>query len=521
MGSNVESTPLLPEQLNVASYFLDENISQGRGERVAIYYKNKSYTYNDIVNLTNRVGNVLKELSVEIENRVYMVLNDSPEYVATYYGTMKIGAQIAPSYTMLPAATYGREINIARAKVVVTDSTHIDVLREATKGSKYPKAFLVLGTSPSNLRKGEYDFYSMVGDADEKLEAEPTHGDDSALFGFSGGTTGQGKALCARHRHMVFAYESFQQIMHYTKDDVVLSIPKMSFGYGRTGTIMFPFREGAAGVLFPERTTTEKIFELVEQYRPTILIQVPTMMRKMLETPKEKRSDLSCVRLCTCAAETLSAELYFEWRRNFGCEVIDCLGSAEMFYNFICNRPGEVVPGSVGKPMPGYEAKIVDDEGRELPDGEVGVLTVKGGSSFSEYYHDPERTRDAVRGEWIYTRDLLRRDKEGNFWFAGRKDQLLKVSGYFVSPLEIEKCIETHPDVLECAVVVVKDADGVNKTKAFVVLKDSVTPSQLAPDEIKKYTKERLSHYASPKFVELVSKLPRTRTGKIDRAQLT
>lgn len=520
MDDETKKNTVIPEQLNMASYFLDHNIAQGRGGRVAVYWCNQRFTYNDIFALANKVGNVLKELGVEIENRVYLVLQDSPELVASFYGTMKIGAAPNVAYTYLSPSDYEYEINLIRPKVIVADSTCIDRLREATKETKYSKTFLVLGQAPSELRKGEHDFYGMVKLADEHLETEATHKDDVASFLYTGGTTGHSKLVPIFHNTLVRSFDSCQQVLHYTEDDVILPIPKLFFGYARTGTIVHPFRVGAAAVLSPERTTPEKIFELIEQHRPTILINVPTMMRKMLQTPKEQRTDLSCIRLCTSGGEALSPQLYHEWRENFGCEVLDMLGSAEMGYAYILGRPGEVVPGSVGKLLPGYEAKIADDEGRELPDGEIGVLMVKGPTSGLYYWHEHEKSKQTFRGEWVYTTDLFKRDGKGNYWFCGREDDLLKVSGIFISPLEIEKCIQAHPDVTDCAVVGVKDVDGLDKTKSFVVLRKGVAPSESMADEIRKYTKEKLSPYKFPRFVEFIDELPKSASGKVDRLKL-
>jgi benzoate-CoA ligase family protein len=360
----------------------------------------------------------------------------------------------------------------------------------------------------------------MLQRADQHLEPEPTHRDDIAIWGFSGGTTGVRKIIPHRHYNLVFAYEAYNHILNYTKDDVILPVPKLFFGYGRTGSILFPFRVGAGAVLFPERATPQKIFELVKKYRPSILINVPTMMRNMLQTPKEDRVDMSCIRLCTSAGEALSAELYHEWRQNFACEVLDGIGAGETFYNFTLNIPGKVVPGSVGKPLPGYQVKIIDENRNELPDGEVGILAIKGGSTATYYLRNYEKTQKTFRGEWVHMEDLFSKDKEGNLYFFGRKDDLLKVSGYFISPLEIEECISTHPDVAACAVVGVKDSDGLDKTKAFIVMREGMVASESMADQIREYTKRKLSSYKYPRFIEFINELPLTRTGKIDRRGL-
>lgn len=510
----------IPEHLNTTSFFLDENIVQGRGNRVAIYFRDETYTYDDLSRLTNRVGNVLKELGVEIENRVYISLEDSPEFVASYYAVQKIGASAIAAYTYLSPSDFEYEINLLKPKVIVADSSSIGAIREATQGSPYPKAFLILGVSPNQLRKREYEFKTLVNHASSQLEAERTHRDDYARWGFTGGSTGHPKAIPVPHSNLVYSFFSIQQIMNYTQADIILPVPKMFFGYGRTGSIVLPFRVGAAAILFPERTTEKKIFELVARHKPTILIQVPTLMRRMLQVPQEERADLSGIRLCTSGGETLSPELYREWRRHFGCEVINVLGSAEMGYIYLSNRPGEVVPGSVGKPVPGYEAKVVDEQGRELPRGEIGVLMAKGPTSAFFYWHEPEKSRQTFRGEWVYTGDLFKKDEEGNFWFIGRADDLLKVSGIWLSPMEIERCIQAHADVVDCAVVGIKDADGLDLPKAFVILREGLVPSQEKADELKKYAKEHLSPYKFPRQVEFLSDLPKNPAGKVDKAEL-
>ncbi len=505
--------------LNVASYFLDENIKQGRGERIAIYCKDQSYSYNDIFHLTNRVGNTLKNMGVEPENRVYLVLNDSPEFVAGFYGTIKIGAVATYAYTFLKPKDYEGELNLIRPKVVITDESAIENLREAATNSRYPNSFLVLGKPASELREKEFDFKTMIRDSSEELEPEATSEDDIALWKFSGGTTGLRKAVPHRHYHTVFAYESYNQIINYQQDDKVLSVPKMFFGYGRDSTIVFPFRVGASAVLFPERFTPEKLFELIVKHRPTILVQVPTAMRSILEILKDSPQDFSSIRLCLSAGEALSAELYNEWKQNTGCDVLDGIGSAEMYWIYISNRPNDIRSGTLGKVVPGYEAKIVDEDGNELPDGEVAILAAKGESSGIEYYHLREKSQRTFRGQLVYTDDLFSKDEEGYFRFEGRRDDLIKVSGIFVSPFEIEKCIETHHEVAECAVIGIEDDDGLVKSKAFVVLQEGITPSEVKGDNIRKFCKEKLSPYKFPRYVEFVEELPKTGLGKVDRAR--
>ena len=520
MAKNWKNSIVPSDQLNMASYFLDYNISEGRGERIAVYYRDTSYSYNDIYCLTNQVGNFLKEIGVEPENRVYLVLSDSPEFVAGFYGTIKIGGVATYAYTFLTPNEYEKELNFIKPKVVITDDSAIENIRKAAKKSRYPKVILVVGGSGIDLKTNEYGFRAVVKESSTELEPEPTSKDDIALWKFSGGTTGLRKAVPHRHYDSVYAFESYNEIIRYHQDDIVLSVPKMFFGYGRDGAMVFPFRVGAAAILYPERFTTELLFELIQRHRPTILIQVPTAMRKILRTPKDKWPDFSSIRLCTSAGEALSAELCNEWKKSTGCEVLDGIGSAEMYYVYVSNRLNDIMPGTLGKVAPGYEAKIVDEEGNELPDGEIGILAAKGESGGTEYYKLREKSQETFLGPWVFTDDLFSKDEDGYFRFEGRRDDLLKVSGVFVSPLEIENCIESHTDVAECCVVGIADEDGLIKSKAFVVLKKGIAPSDEKADGIVRYCKKNLSPYKFPRFVEFLEELPKTGLGKIDRRQL-
>lgn len=505
------------ENYNNTSYFLDENIRKGRGDRVALYYQDNETTYHKLVELTNKIGNALKDIGVEIENRVYLALHDSPEFVASFYAVQKIGAGVIIGYTHLSVKDYKYQINLLRPKVIIADASCIKLLRAATKDCKYPKAYLFFGANPSELGEGEFDFLTMVEKASDRLTADLTHKDDYARWGFTGGSTGQPKVIPAPHSGLIYNFKAIQEIMNYTREDIILPVPKMYFGYGRTGTIIHPFRVGAAGILSPERTTVEKFFELVTKHQPTILILVPTLMRKLLQTPKEERADFSCVRLCTSAGEALSSELYSEWKNQFGCEVIDMLGSAEMGYVYLSNRRGAVVPGSVGKPLAGYHAKIVDENGQELPAGEAGVLMAKGPSSNLFYWHDHEKSKHTFRGEWVYTGDIFKEDPDGNFYFIGRSDDLVKVSGIWISPLEIESCIQGHPKVEDCAVVAIMDEDNLYQIKAYVVLANGINADRKIAKEIKDFTKKRLAPYKFSRFIDFMDELPTLETGKINR----
>ncbi len=516
-----EKSLILPEQINMASYFLDDNISAGRGEKAAVYYRGETYTFRDMCALTNRIGNVLKELDVEPENRVLLVLQDSPEWIAAWFAGIKIGGVATAAYTYLQPSEYEYYISYVRPKVIVADHTTLDRVRHAVRSARHLKAILVAGEPPSALEKGEYNLYDMIESAADHLEAEPTHKDDIALWNFSGGTTGKPKAVPHMHHDPIVAQESFQQIIRYTKDDIILNVPKFFFQYARDGGLFVPFRAGAALVTFPERTTPELVFQLIDKYKPTTLVNVPTMMRAMLQTPPEKHTDMSSLRVCIAGGESLSAQLYNEWMETFGVEVTEVIGSAESTMSYILNRPGEKVPGSTGRAAPFVRAKIVDDEGRELPKGQPGLLMIQTDSSGLCYYRDHEKSKRTFLGhDWINTGDLFREDEKGNLYYVGREGETIKVSGVWVSLLEIETRLQEHPSVRECVVIGVKDSDGLVKSKAFVALHNGFEASEQMADELKRFCKDKLAAHKYPRLIEFLPELPKTGQGKIAKHKL-
>lgn len=512
----------IPEQLNLTTYFLEENLTKGRGNKVAIYYQDESYTFNDLCTLTNRIGNILKELGVGLEDRVLLVLQDSPEWAASWFAIMKIGGVATHAYTYLQPGGYEDFVNLIRPKVVVVDDTTLDGVREGVKRTRYSPALLVAGKSPLTLGKGECNLNNMVKSAGDYLETEPTSKDDIALWNFSGGTTGKPKAVPHMHHDGVIGCESWQYIVHNSKDDVVLNVPKLFFHYAHDLGMNFAFRAGAAVVLFPERSRASLIFKLVEKHKVTILVNVPTMMRAMLQTPEQERSDLSSLRLCYSAGEALSPQLYQEWMETFGVKIVNNIGSAESYMAYLIQRPGDRAPaGSAGSVAPLLETRIVDKEGNEVPKGETGVLWIHTDTAGQCYVREHDKSKRTFLGnDWINTDDLFREDENGYFWYSGRADEMVKISGVYVSLLEMESCLQIHPAVKECGVLGLEDSDGLVKSKAFVALNKGSEASERMADELKTFCKEKLASYKSPKLIEFLSELPKTGQGKIDKRQL-
>jgi len=502
----------LPRFVNLASHFVDRNVELGRGGRAALITDDGFTTYADLAGLVNRCGHVLRSLGVSQGDRVLRALSDGVEFVATWYGAQKIGAVTAEVYTFLPVKDHAYALRYTGARVVVVDAVTIDAVREAASGQQ------VLAVGPVELRPGEHSFDALVAQAPDDLDAAPTARDDVAIWKFTTGSTGAPKA-CVHpvHSPLLSADWYASGILGMTDGDVVLPVPKLFFGYARDLAALFPFGVGAAGVVFPERSTPERLFELIARHRPTILVNVPTMMSAMVNHPTAAEQDLGCLRLCTSAGEALPAELARRWHDTFGIEVVDGIGSSEAYHIYISTRPGEPRPGSLGRVVPGYTARVVDAaDGLDLPDGEVGVLEISGDTVALGYHDAPEKSAATFSGRTVRSGDLFSRDADGFHYYRGRVDDLLKVGGVWVAPGEIEHCVLTHPDVVECAVVGYAE-DGLVKPRAFVVLRDGASVSAA---DLQRLVRTTLSPHKYPRDVRFVESLPRTANGKIDRRTL-
>ncbi|HME45717.1 MAG TPA: benzoate-CoA ligase family protein [Syntrophorhabdales bacterium] len=521
MTRGPELNIVIPEQLNLATYYLEENLAAGRGEKVAVYCRDETYSFNDMCELTNRVGNLLKELGVGFEDRVLLILQDTPEWLAGWYATMKIGGVATHAYTYLLPSDYEYFVNYVRPKVVIVDPTTLERVREGICSSIFHRAILVAGNDLPPLEKREYNLKEMLTEASSVLKAAPTTRNDLALWNFSGGTTGKSKGVPHMHHDGVVGFESFQYTIHYTPDDIVFRVPKLFFHYARDLGMNWPIRAGAAVALYPDRSTVESVFECLYKYRPTVLLNVPTMMRAMLQSPLAKDADLSFLRLCISSGELLSGQLYTEFTEKFGVEVLNSVGSAETYLGYFMDAPGEVKPGSSGKVQPDVEVKLVDQEGQEIPKGQTGILYVRSEASGTYYHLEHDKTKKTFVGnDWVNTNDLFREDEDGYFWYEGRADDLIKVSGVYVAPLEIEKCLERHRAVRECTVLGIKDADGLVKTKAFIVPNQGFMASESLAEELREHCRKNMAPFKAPRFIQFLDELPKTGQGKIDKKQL-
>jgi len=511
----------IPRTFNLATHFVDRHVEEGRGGRTALLTEDGPVGYAQLARLTNRVGNVLRELGVRREQRVLIALDDSPEFVASWYATLKVGAVTAEVYTFLAAKDLAYYLDYTRAEIAIVEHGTLERFREArATAGRYLRHLVVRGAPEEALGAGEASFDALLAAAGEELEPEPTSRDDIAIWKFTTGSTGAPKA-CVHQMHVpLLSSECYARgVLDIRPDDVVLPVPKLFFGYARDLTALYPFAVGGAGIVFPQRTTPERIFGLIERHRPTILVNVPTMMRAMLAHELAAEADLSCLRFCTSAGEALPGDLLERWLDAFGVEVLDGIGSSEAYHIYVSSRPGAVRPGSLGQEVPGYQARVVDEEGRELPDGETGRLWVRGPTAALMYFNDRAKSLSTYAGDLVMTGDLFRRDADGYFWYRGRADELLKVGGIWVAPAEIERSLATHPDVEECAVVGYHE-DGLQRPRAFVVLRDGAAGSPDLAEALQRHVRSQLSPHKYPRDVRFVDELPKTASGKIDRARL-
>ncbi len=532
-----------PERFNMADYFLYHNLEEGRENKVCLYFQDKTFTYAETARMANRAGNTLREFGVEIEDRVLLVLPDCPEFVWTWFGAARIGAVITMVNPLLPAEDYKYYLEYTRAKVAIVHESLLATFNEAAAEARYLTGVLVVGdhehdhdvdfTNDSIIWSS---FTGAVLSGEDECTPADTHRDDIAIWLFTSGSTGHPKGAVHLQHDLPFNTEVFaKRTMGVNEGDLTVSVPKLFFGYATGTNLLFPFAVGGATALFAERSTPEKLFEVIERYRPTILTTVPTMINSMLNAPDAGSHDLSSLRFCYSAGEALPVELYERWKKRLGVEICDGIGSAEMFHIYITNRPGDVKPGSLGRIVEGYEASIVDADGNQVTTNAMGTLKIKGDSAALCYWNAHEKSKETFAGDWCTTGDQFHVDEQGYYWYHGRTDDMLKVSGIFVAPAEIENCLLQHEAVLECAVIGHDSGDGLVKPKAFIVLREEVqspdargsSPTvredvghdQLA-EALRDFVKTHLAPYKYPRWIEFVDSLPKNDRGKIDRKKL-
>lgn len=504
----------VPERFNLADWLLDARVREGRGERIALRLPARELTYREVQALADRFANVLVGLGLRREERVFLALRDGAEFVAALFGALKAGAAVVMVNPDLAVEAVAGLLDYLAPRLAVIDGERTPLWAEAIGRARERPTLLTVGAPGP----GSPSFEVLSRTVDERFATVDTHRDDSAVWLFSGGTTGRPKAVVQSHRSYAYTTVAYgQRVLGLVESDVTLSVPKLFFGYAMGSNLFFPFSVGASACLFPERSTPEAVFAAVRRHRPTLLVNVPTMVNQMVGQTAAGAQDLSCLRLATSAGEALPIPLYERWKEAFGVELLDGLGTAEQWHVFLSNRPDEVRPGTLGRAVDGFDVRVRDEDGRDLADGETGWLWVRGGARAWGYWRELEKTQATFRGEWVVTGDLVRRDADGWFTYQGRGDDVLKVAGKWFSPAEVEACLLRHAAVAECAVVGVADAAGLTKPHAWVIARES--RDELAR-ELQEHVARALQPYMAPRVVHLVPTLPRTHLGKIDRAKL-
>lgn len=505
------------EIYNVAVELVDKNVVKGNGDKTAIYYGDEEISYKKLMAEVNKLGNSLQAAGIEMENRVILLLHDSPQFFYSFLGAIKIGAVAVPVNTLLRPRDYLYILNDSRAKVLIANEDMLSQVEPILSEAKYLQKIIVVGKV--NPKYQAYDDFTG-GQSKELLPAETCY-DDFALWIYSSGTTGFPKGIVHLQHDMVFAADTYAKgIIDLKPEDRVYSASKLFFAYGLGNSLYYPFRIGASTVLCPERPEPKVILDNIRKYKPTIFFSVPTSYTALLQATENNCEAFEGIRVCVSAGEPLPEVIYSQWKERFGIEILDGLGCSEALNTFISNRPGEVVPGSTGKVVPGYETRIVDENGKSLPPGEIGTLQVKGDSIAAFYWNQHEKTKSSFLGNWFHTGDRFYQDEADNLWYVGRGDDMIKVGGIWVSPIEVERTILQHDAVFECGVIGKADENNLIKPKAYIALKDGYEPNVQLQNEIKQFVKKQIAHYKYPRWIQFVSELPKTATGKIKRFKL-
>jgi len=487
-----------------ASVLLDRNLEAGRGEKAAVRWAGGSVTYSELARMAGGAGLRLRDLGVRREERVLLVMDDSPALMAAFLGAIRIGAVPVPVNPLLQRSEdYDHYFTDSLARVVISDeTTEARVMPAAARHAvaAIPGAELV--SQPADL------------------EAAPTRRDDMAFWLYSSGSTGKPKAVVHLQHDIEFTCETYaRQVLGIREDDITFSTTKLFHAYGMGNGMTFPLWAGATSVLLGGRPTPPVVLEMIAAQRPTLFFSAPTLYNAILNHPASAAADLSSIRHCVAAAESLPAEVWRRWKETYGLTILDGVGSTEMLHIYCSNRIDEVRPGSSGKPVPGYAIRIVDETGSPVTPGESGDMHVRGDSALAFYWGRHEKTKASLLGEWFVTGDRYRQDEDGFYWYEGRSDDMMKVSGLWVSPVEIESTLLESPAVAESAVVGIEQ-DGFTRIKAFVILREGFAASDDLAVELQELCKGRLQRFQFPHVVEFVPELPKTVTGKIQRYRL-
>ena len=505
----------LGPDFNAAVPFIDRHLREGRAAKAAIRSARGDVTYGELIANVNRCGNALRSLGLQPKHRVLMVVKDCPEFFYLFWGAIKAGIIPVPLNTLLRASDYEYMIEDSRCAALFWSPEFADEVQAALCKAAYsPKVAMPI--------EGAQSLVSAMATASDELSAVPAGPQGECFWLYSSGSTGRPKGAVHLQRDMVVTSQYYGvATLGALEDDVFFSAAKLFFAYGLGNGMTFPLWVGGTSILLEPRPTPAATFETVSRFRPTLYFGVPTLYAAQLKAMESGGvPDFSSLRACVSAGEALPGEILERWKQKTGVLILDGIGSTEALHIFISNRMDDCKPGCSGRVVNGYEARIVNESGTEVPPGTLGRLQIKGASTAAYYWNNPEKTRTTMLGEWLDTGDTYYRDEEGYFYYCGRSDDMLKVGGMWCSPFEVESALISHPKVLEVAVVGRADEAGLTKPEAWIVLESGCVPSAQLEEDLVQHCKKNLASYKSPRWFRFVESLPKTATGKIQRYKL-
>jgi 4-hydroxybenzoate-CoA ligase len=502
---------------NAVTWLLDRNVDEGRGAKLAFTDTVSELSYGDLQTQSRRLANLLRRLGVRREERVAMIMLDTVDFPIVFLGAIRAGVVPVPLNTLLTSEQYAYVLADCRAKVLFISEALLPVVKDMVGRMPDLEHVVVAGDDAHGHKK----LSDEIAKESDSFPTAATHADEPAFWLYSSGSTGRPKGVRHLHSSLAATAETYaRQVLGIREDDVCLSAAKLFFAYGLGNALTFPMSVGATTILHTERPTPAAMFALMGKYNPSIFFGVPTLYAAMLndETLKHERGG-SKLRICTSAGEGLPESVGNSWKARFGVDILDGVGTTELLHIFLSNAPGDIKYGTAGRPVPGYNVRLVNEAGADVADGEIGELLVDAPSAGDGYWNQRSKSRRTFEGPWTRTGDKYIRDAEGRYTFCGRSDDMFKVSGIWVSPFEVESALITHPAVLEAAVVPEADPEGLLKPKAFVVLRADAKTEGLH-DALKEHVKQKIGPWKYPRWIDVVDSLPKTATGKIQRFKL-
>jgi benzoate-CoA ligase family protein len=512
----------VPGRYNAAR-ILFHNLEAGRADKAAVVCGDRTFTYAQLCDLACRVGNGLAAMGLARGSRVLLVMLDTSEYVAAIFGAMRAGFVPVLVNTLSPAEQVAYYLCDSGAEAAIVHDSLANLLGHPDVRASRLRDLVVVGDGavPSLDLVEVTRWDAWTSGARAELDEVETHPDEMAFWMYSSGSTGRPKGVVHLHHDAAYTHESYgRRVLGIREADIVFSPPKIFFAYGFGNAITFPFSVGATTVLHPGRPDPEAVYGVIERHRPTLLFGLPTLYNALLVHPGSERRDLSSLRLCLSAAETLSQEMFAEWERRHRLRIVEGLGSTEVLHIYLSNAVERQKPGASGARVPGFEIKLCDPDGHAVRIGEPGIMWVRGDSNAPFYWNRPDKTRETMREGWIYTGDRFREDADGYYWFEGRADDFVKVSGQWVHPMEVERALAEHPTVRECAVLALEDENRLMTLRAYVALRPGYAADTNTTKTLQDFVKKALVPFKYPRTIEYLDELPKTGTDKIDRQLL-